>query len=85
MHLYINRNTSECDLEVGIGYICSGYYRHLGLRSQHCRKTGDRYDYICSGYNRLIKYKVEGNMNGIFLIPPPSSDNQLIFGLQSHM
>ena len=27
---------------------------HLGLRSQHCRKAGDRYDYICSGYNRHL-------------------------------
>ena len=27
---------------------------HLGLRSQHCRKAGDRHDYICSGYNRHL-------------------------------
>ena len=47
---------------------------HPGLWSRHCKKAGDRL-YICSGFNRL--YKVEGNTNGIFKIPPPLLvDNQ---------
>ena len=47
---------------------------HPGLWSRHCKRAGDRH-YICSGFNRF--YKVEGNTNGIFKIPPPLLvDNQ---------
>ena len=62
------------------------YKHHLGTINWHwhCRKMVDRHDYICSGYNRLYNHKVEGNMNGILNILPPSVNNQLILGLQCH-
>ena len=56
---------------------------HLRLWSRHCKRAGDRHDYICSGFNRL--YKMEGNTNGIFISPPPPGGQSMNFGPQSHL